>query len=93
MSTISRVFGPQLCNLAAVFTNFDMLYFVMGFISLLDEIQFVFINSHHICIRCVTQFLVSVFENSFPVLLRVLKINCIVDVHHLLFFYGLKVTV
>ena len=32
------------------FTNFDMLFLVMGFISLVDEIQFMLISSH-ICIR------------------------------------------
>ena len=37
MSTISRVFGLQLWNLACI-TNFDMLFLVMGFISLVDEI-------------------------------------------------------
>ena len=35
-------------------TNFDMLFFVVGFISLVDEIQFVLIYSHHICIRCIS---------------------------------------
>ena len=28
-------------------TNFDMLFLVMGFISLVDEIQFMLISSHH----------------------------------------------
>ena len=32
-------------------TNFDMLFLVMGFISLVDEIQFMLISSRHICIR------------------------------------------
>ena len=32
-------------------TNFDMLFLVMGFISLVDEIQFMLISSCHICIR------------------------------------------
>ena len=32
-------------------TNFDMLFLVMGFISLVDEIQFILISSRHICIR------------------------------------------
>ena len=31
-------------------TNFDMLFLVMGFISLIDEIQFMLISSRHICI-------------------------------------------
>ena len=34
-------------------TNFDMLFLVMGFISLVDEIQFMLISSHHICIRSI----------------------------------------
>ena len=32
-------------------TNFDMLFLVMGFIALVDEIQFMLISSRHICIR------------------------------------------
>ena len=35
-------------------TNFDMLFLVMGFISLIDEIQFMLISSCHIYIRCTT---------------------------------------
>ena len=31
--------------------NFDMLFLVMGFISLVDEIQFMLTSSRHICIR------------------------------------------
>ena len=31
-------------------TNFDMLFLVMGFIALVDEIQFMLFSSHHICI-------------------------------------------
>ena len=34
-------------------TNFDMLFLVMGFVSLVDEIQFMLINSRHICIRSI----------------------------------------
>ena len=34
-------------------TNFDMLFLVMGFISLVDEIQFILISSHHICMRSI----------------------------------------
>ena len=34
-------------------TNFDMLFLVMGFISLVDEIQFMLISSRHICIRSI----------------------------------------
>ena len=50
MCTISHVFGQQLLNLA---TNFDMLFLMIGFISLVNEIQFMLISSHHICIRSV----------------------------------------
>ena len=32
-------------------TNFDMLFLVMGFISLVDEIQFMLISSRHICMK------------------------------------------
>ena len=42
MSAIPRVFGLQLWNLVA---NFDMLFLVIGFISLVDEIQFMLISS------------------------------------------------
>ena len=49
MSTISRVFGPQLWNLAASLMLTCSL--MMGFISLVDEIQFMLISSRHICIR------------------------------------------
>ena len=38
-------------------TDFDMLFLVMGFISLVDEIQFILISSHHICIRSVLLFI------------------------------------
>ena len=34
-------------------TNFDMLFLVMGFISLVDEIEFMLISSRHICIRSI----------------------------------------
>ena len=34
-------------------TNFDMLFLVIGFISLVDEIQFMLISSCHICIRSI----------------------------------------
>ena len=39
---------PTALKLGCV-TNFDMLFLVMGFISLTDEIQFMLISSHHIC--------------------------------------------
>ena len=48
MSTIPRLFGQQLC-----ITNLDTLFLVMEFISLVDEIQFMVISSHHICIRSI----------------------------------------
>ena len=32
-------------------SNFDMLFLVMGFISLVDEIQFMLISSLHICMK------------------------------------------
>ena len=31
-------------------TNFDMLFLMMGFISLVDEIQSMLISNHHVCI-------------------------------------------
>ena len=34
-------------------TNFNMLFLVMGFVSLVDEIQFMLISSRHICIRSI----------------------------------------
>ena len=49
VSTISRVLLTAL-KLGCI-TNFDMLFLVMGFISLVDEIQFMLISSRHICIR------------------------------------------
>ena len=49
MSTTSRVW-PTALKLGCV-TNFDMLFLVMGFISLVNEIQFMLISSRHICIR------------------------------------------
>ena len=41
---------PTALKLGCV-TNLDMLFLVMWFISLLDEIQFMLISSRHICIR------------------------------------------
>ena len=49
MSIVSRVFGLQLRNLAVLL----VLFFVMGFIFLVDEIQLILISSHHICIRSI----------------------------------------
>ena len=43
---------PTALKLGCV-TNFDMLFLVMGFISLIDEIQFMLISSRHICIRSI----------------------------------------
>ena len=51
MSAIPRVFGQQLLNLTGCVTNFDMLFLVMGFISFVDEIQYMQISSCYICIR------------------------------------------
>ena len=44
---------PTALKLGSI-TNFDMLFLVMGFISLVDEIQFMLISSRHICIRSIT---------------------------------------
>ena len=44
---------PRALKLGCV-TNFNMLFLVMGFISLVDEIQFMLISSRHICIRSMT---------------------------------------
>ena len=44
--------GPTALKLGCI-TNFDMLFLVMGFISLVDEIQFMLISSRHICIRSI----------------------------------------
>ena len=38
-------------------TNLDMLFLVMGFISLVDEIHYMLISSRHICIRSIDFFL------------------------------------
>ena len=50
MSTIPRVFGLCAALKPGCVTNLDMLFLVMGLISLVDEIQFMLISSHHICI-------------------------------------------
>ena len=47
MSTISRVW-PTALKLGCI-TNLDMLFLMMGFISLIDEIQFMLIN----CIKSI----------------------------------------
>ena len=49
MSTILRVW-PTALKLGYI-TNLDRFFLVMGFISLVDEIQFILISSRHICIR------------------------------------------
>ena len=45
-----------------------MLFLVMGFISLVDEIQFMLISSRHICIRSMEQvilvFILFSYSNS-----------------------------
>ena len=67
MSTISRVW-PTALKPGCV-TNFDMLFLVMGFISLLDEIQFMLISSRHICIRSMIHWkLCSKVESGFHIL-------------------------
>ena len=43
-------FWPTALKLDCI-TNFDMLFLVMGFISLIDEIQFMLISNRHIRIR------------------------------------------
>ena len=51
MSTISRVW-PTAMKLGCV-TNFDTLFLMMGFISLVDEFQFMLISNRHICIMSI----------------------------------------
>ena len=51
MSAILRVCHSAL-KLGCI-TNFDMLFLMKGFISLVNEIQFMQISSHHICIRSI----------------------------------------
>ena len=43
---------PTALKLGSV-TNFDTLFLVIGFISLVDEIQFMLISSRHICLRSI----------------------------------------
>ena len=45
---------PTALKLGCV-TNLDMLFLVLGFISLVDEIQFMLISSRHICIRSISR--------------------------------------
>ena len=52
MSTILRV-CPTAPKLGCI-TNFDTLFLVMGFISLVIEIQFMLIRSHHILNRSIS---------------------------------------
>ena len=49
MSTIPRLWPIDL-KLGCLI-NFDKLFLVMGFSSLVDEIQFMLISTRHICIR------------------------------------------
>ena len=51
MSTISRVW-PTALKLGCI-TNLDMLFLVIEFISLIDEIQFMLISSRCICISSI----------------------------------------
>ena len=51
ISAVPRVW-PTALKLGCV-TNFDMLFLVLGFISLVDEIQFMLISSRHIRIRSI----------------------------------------
>ena len=48
----SAVFWPTALKLGCI-TNFDMLSLVMGFISLVNEIQFMLISSRHISNRSI----------------------------------------
>ena len=48
----SAAFWPTALKLGCI-TNFDMLFLVMGLISLVYEIQFMLISSRHICIRSI----------------------------------------
>ena len=45
-------------------TNFDMLFLVMGFIPLVDEIQFMQISSHYICIRSIHNTIPLVWQDQ-----------------------------
>ena len=49
--TISCVW-PTALKLGCV-TNLDTLFLMMGFIYLIDEIQFMLISSRHVCIRSI----------------------------------------
>ena len=53
---------PTALNLGCV-TNLDTLFLVMGFISLVGEIWFMLISSHHICVRSMASFSID-FEQS-----------------------------
>ena len=48
----SAAVWPTALKLGCI-TNFDMLFLVMGFISLVDKIQFMLISSRHICISSI----------------------------------------
>ena len=54
MSAIPRVW-PTALKLGCI-SNFNMRFLLMGLISLVDEIQFMLISSHHICILKVYTF-------------------------------------
>ena len=49
----SACIWPTALKLGCV-TNLDMLFLVLGFISLVDEIQFMLISGRHICIRSIS---------------------------------------
>ena len=61
---------PTVLKLGCV-TNFSTLFLVMGFISLIDEIQFMLISSRHICVRSIYIFLLCLWF-LFLFLLRLL---------------------
>ena len=64
---------PTALNLGCI-TKFDMLFLVMGFISLINEIHFMLISSHHICIRSKDQKNTEVWRHHFAnVSIRTLK--------------------
>ena len=50
-SQSTHVFGQRTVLKLGCVTNLDTLFLVMGFISLVDEIQFMLISRHHIYIR------------------------------------------
>ena len=55
MPAIPRMFGQQLWNLA-VFSNFDILFLVMGFICMVDERAGIFSKFYNACILSLLPF-------------------------------------